>query len=158
MAAWQVAFHIIPRRALVSHGAVDSLHLDRTPWWTAHALPSDYQKRLSAIAPATPSSSAELETWGSEDGNRIDVRSDKGRVSAVTARVDVRRLDSRFGAALIHFVRAADTVLVRSDGLVVEPQIASYTAALRTSNAWKFASDPAAFFAAYTDADDDDRP
>jgi hypothetical protein len=156
MAAWQVEFYIIPRRALPSHGALDSSGLVGTPWWTTHRLPIDYQKRLSAFASASPSSSAELETWGSQDGNRVDVRSDDGRVSAVMARVDVRRLDSKFGAALLHFVRTAQTVLVRSDGLVVEPQIATYTAALRSSNAWKFASDPATFFGRYSQADDDD--
>lgn len=156
MAVWQVDFYIIPRRALMSHGAVGSSDLDRTPWWNTDALPNDYQKRLGAVASPAPSRSADLQTWGSEYGNRVDVWSEDGRVSAVMARVDVRRLDSKFGAALLHFVRTAGTVLVRRDGLVVEPQIASYTAALRTSDAWKFASDPAAFFARHSDADDDD--
>ena len=155
MAAWQVEFYIIPRRALASHGVLDSSDLAGTPWWTTHGLPADYQKRLATVAPAGPSSSAELETWGSPDGNRVDVWSADGRVSAMMARVDVRRLDSKFGAALIHFVRIAQAVLVRSDGLVVEPQIASYTAALRSSDAWRFASDPAAHFGGY-DANDDD--
>ena len=156
MAAWQVEFYIIPRRALLSHGALDSSELDGTPWWTTHGLPVDYQKRLSAVASIGPLWSAELQTWGPQDGNRVDVWSDDGRVSTVMARVDVRRLDSKFGAALLHFVRTAQAVLVRSDGLVVEPQIAAYTAALRSSEAWKFASDPAAFFGRYSDADDDD--
>ena len=156
MAAWQVDFYIIPRRALVSHGALDSSDLDGTPWWATHGLPTGYQKRLSAVASAGQSWSADLQTWGSQDGNRVDVWSEDGRVSAVMARVDVRRLDSRFGAALLHFVRTAQAVLVRSDGLVVEPQIATYTTALRSSEAWKFASDPAAFFGRYSDADEDD--
>jgi len=154
MATWQVDFYIIPRRALVSHGAMESSDLDRTPWWKIHTLPTDYQKRLGAVASAEPSQRADIQTWGPQDGNRIDVWSEDGRVRSVMARVDVRKLDSRFGAALLHFVRAAGAVLVRRDGLVVEPQIGSYTAALRTSDAWKFASDPAAFFAKYSDADD----
>jgi hypothetical protein len=72
------------------------------------------------------------------------------------ARVDVRRLDSKFGAALLQFVRTADAVLVRSDGLVVEPTIAAYAGALRNSAAWKFANDPAAQLKKYSDTDDDD--
>jgi hypothetical protein len=47
-------------------------------------------------------------------------------------------------------------VLVRKDGLVVEPQIASFAAALRGSKAWQYASDPAAFLAAQADDDEDD--
>ena len=156
MAAWQVDFYIIPRRALVSRGALDTSDLDATPWWAAHALPPDYQRRLGAVASVGPSSSADVQTWGSEDGNRIDVWSDDSRVSAIMARVDVRRLDSKFGAALLQFVRTADAVLVRSDGLVVEPTIAAYAGALRNSAAWKFANDPAAQLKKYSDTDDDD--
>jgi hypothetical protein len=155
MAAWQVDFYIIPRRALLSRGTLVSSDLDANPWWAADPLPPDYQRRLSVVASAGPAPSAEVQTWGPEDGNRIDVRSEDGRVSAIMARVDVRRLDSKFGAALLRFVRAAGAVLVRSDGLVVEPTIAAYAAALRNSDAWKFSNDPAAHLRAYSDPDDD---
>ena len=156
MAAWQVDFYIIPRRALLSRGALDSSDLAATPWWATHALPPDYQRRLGAVASAAPSSRTDVQTWGSEDGNRVDVWSEDDRVNAIMARVDVRRLDSKFGAALLQFVRVADAVLVRKDGLVVEPTIAAYAAALRNSVAWKFANDPAAQVRKYSDTDDDD--
>src|SRR6185436_9865817 len=100
------------------------------------------------------SSSTELATWGTEDGNRVDVWSAGGRVSRVTARVDVRRLDSRFGAALIVFVRSVNGVLVRSDGLLVEPTIKDFAGAIRGSLAWRHASDPAEFLAS-NPVDDD---
>jgi hypothetical protein len=155
MAAWQVGFYIIPRRALPARGKMDSSNLDGTAWWATDALPSDYQRRLGAVAAVGPSSSAEVQTWGSEDGNRIDVSSEDGRVSAIMARVDVRRLDSKFGAALLQFVRTAGAVLVRSDGLVVEPTIAAYAASLRSSDAWRFSNDPAANLSKYSDTNDD---
>lgn len=155
MAAWQVQFYIIPRRALLSRATLDASDLDATPWWATHSLPPDYQRQLGVAAPVVPSSTAEVQTWGPEDGNRIDVWSEHGRVTAIMARVDVRRLDSKFGAALLRFVRAAGAVLVRSDGLVVEPTIAAYAAALRNSDAWKFSNDPAAHLRAYSDPDDD---
>ena len=72
------------------------------------------------------------------------------------ARVDVRRLDSKFGAALIQFVRSAGAVLVRADGLVVEPVISEYVAALRSSDAWRFASDPMTFLRSQASSDDQD--
>jgi len=157
MAAWQVDFYIIPRRALLSRGTLDSSDLAATPWWATYVLPPDYQRRLGAVASVAPSSRANVQTWGSEDGNRVDVWSEDNRVSAIMARVDVRRLDSKFGAALLQFVRTADAVLVRSDGLVVEPTIAAYAGALRNSAAWKFANDAAAQVSKYADTDDDDR-
>jgi hypothetical protein len=155
MAAWQVDFYIIPRQALAARGALMSSHLDDEQWWTMHALPADYERRLAAVAPAASPEMATHRTWGPQDGNRVDVWLEGGRVSAVMARVDVRRLDSKFGAALLLFVRSANAILVRSDGLVVEPKIAAYAAALRSAGAWKLANDPASFVAGYSDEDDE---
>ena len=142
MAAWQVEFYVVPRRALTAASGATKPALTATNWWADYPPPGDYQRKLAGIASAESSSSGDLATWGAEDGNRIDVRSDDGRVSTITVRVDVRRLDSRFGAALLHFVRVAGAVLIRSDGLIVEPKIAAYANALRSSDAWRFANEP----------------
>jgi hypothetical protein len=157
MAAWQVDFYLVPRAAV---GAVATIltpgELDSTGWWTVAAFPADYQRRLDVVANRGQSWSAQVETWGREDGNRIDVASEDGRVHSVIVRVDVRRLDSRFGAALIDFVRKLGALLVRRDGLIVEPTIAAYAGALRSSNAWRFANDPAAFLASRAAEEKDD--
>ena len=155
MAAWHVDFYMVPRRALVASGPLTPSAVDSAEWWAADAFPADYHKRLMLVESAAPSSSADLETWGSADGNRVDVWSHGGRVSRVMVRVDVRRLDSKFGAALLDFVRRAGAVLVRRDGLVVEPIISQYAGALRNSDAWRFANDPAAFFAKHSSDEDD---
>ena len=60
-------------------------------------------------------------------------------------------------AMLLQFTRAAGAVLVRRDGLVVEPLVGAFGAALRSSEAWRYASDPAAYFASYSDPEDDDQ-
>jgi hypothetical protein len=154
MAVWQVNFHVVPRRALpATSQALARAVADDTDWWATATFPPDYAARLAAVAPVARSSTDELETWGSEDGNRVDVWSDGGRVQRVMVRVDVRRLDSKFGAALIHFVRSAGAVLVRADGLLVEPIINAYAGALRGSDAWRFASDPMTFLASQSDDD-----
>lgn len=157
MAAWQVDFYIVPRRAFGKNpGAASAPASSETRWWESHDLPSDYERRLTAIAPAASPGTADLQTWGLADSNRIDVWSENGRVSTLMTRIDVRRLDSKFGAALLQFVRTVDAVLIRSDGLVVEPTIAAYAAALRTSDAWRFASDPSSYLARYSADDDGD--
>jgi len=157
MAEWQVHFSVVPRRALAAARAAKRLPSGDEAWWAADVLPADYQGKLAGVAePASPAS-ATVQSWGSEDGNRVDVWSVDGRATAVTARVDVRRLDSKFGAMLLQFVRTANAVLVRSDGLVVEPLVGAYAAALRSSDAWRFANDPASHFASYAEpaADED---
>ncbi len=156
MAVWQVEFAIVPRRALAAKPKVGALQLMETNWWSAERLPSGYSQQLAAIVPLGSSSATELQTWGSPDGNRVDVWSENGKPTRMTARVDVRRLDARFSAMLLQFARVADAVFIRSDGLVVEPVVGAFGAALRTSDAWRYASDPAAFIASYSEPEDDE--
>jgi hypothetical protein len=157
MAVWQVEFAIVPRRALAAKARVALPQLIDTEWWRAEILPVGYTQQLAAIAAPGSSSAAERQTWGDADGNRVDVWSENGRATRMTACVDVRRLDAKFGAMLLQFARVADAVLVRRDGLVAEPTVGAFGAALRTSEAWKYASDPAAHFSSYSEPEDDDQ-
>lgn len=155
MAVWQVDFQIVPRRVIAASPDIRAA-LDDNDWWATVPFPSDYRTRLAAVATPAPSSSPDVESWGREDGNRVDVWSAGGRVTKARARVDVRRLDSKFGAAILEFVRTAGAVLVRGDGLIIEPIIGAYAGALRSSDAWRFASDPAEFIASQLASDDGD--
>lgn len=155
MAVWQVEFAIVPRRALATKPRVALPEIMTTDWWSAERLPSGYSQQLAALAAPGASAATEHQMWGEGDGNRVDVWSEKGRAMRMTTRVDVRRLDAKFGAMLLQFARLADAVLIRSDGFVVEPLVGAFGGALRTSEAWKYANDPAAHFASYADPDSD---
>jgi hypothetical protein len=157
MADWQVEFAIVPRRALATRPSVPLPKLMETDWWSSERLPAGYSQQLAAIASPGSSPASERQSWGAEDGNRVEISFDNGRATRMTARVDVRRLDAKFGAMLLQFTRVADAVLVRRDGLVVEPLVGAFGAALRTSRAWRYASDPAANLASYSEGEDDDR-
>lgn len=156
MAAWQVDLHIVPRQALatVAH-PLNAAIVDATDWWSSQRILADYGARLAAVAAPGQSSDAALETWGEKEGNRVDVWSNGGRVARIIVRVDVRRLDARFGAAILGLVRAANAVMIRGDGLVLEPTIAAFAGALRGSAAWRFANDPAAFLAKHAALEED---
>jgi len=157
MAVWQVEFAIVPRRALGTQPRVALPQVMDTDWWSTERFPAAYSQQLAAIASPGSSGTAELQTWGAEDGNRVEVWFENGKATRMTARVDVRRLDTRFSAMLLQFARVAGAVLVRRDGLVVEPVVGAFGAALRSSEAWRYATDPAAFFASYSETEDDDQ-
>src|SRR4051812_20593786 len=144
MAVWQVEFAIVPRRALATRPSVPLPKLMETDWWSSERLPAGYAQQLAAIAAPGSSPAAERQSWGTEDGNRVEVWFANGQATRMTARVDVRRLDAKFGAMLLQFARVADAVLIRADGLVVEPLVGAFGGALRTSQAWQHASGPAA--------------
>jgi hypothetical protein len=156
MASWQVEFAIVPRRALAARPSIPLPKLMETDWWSSELLPAGYSQQLAAIAAPGSSPAAERQSWGPEEGNRVEVWFDKGRATRMTARIDVRRLDAKFGAMLLQFARVADAVLIRQDGLVVEPIVGAFGGALRTSQAWQYANDPAARFASYVEPDDAD--
>ena len=156
MAVWQVEFALVPRRALAARPRVALPPVMETDWWSAERLPPGYAQQLAAVAIPGSAAGAERQTWGDADGNRVDVWFEDGRPARMSARVDVRRLDARFGAMLLQFARVANAVLVRSDGLLVEPDVGAFGAALRSSAAWRYAADPAAHFASYAQPDEDD--
>ena len=142
MAAWQADFHLVPKRALAAAPSpLTAAVLDATAWWAGASLPADYRERLAAAAPPARSASPDVEAWGAEEGNRVEVRSEGGRVADARAWVDVRRPDAKFAAGLLTFARAADAVLVRADGRVTEPTAGGFGLALRGSAAWRFVED-----------------
>ncbi len=152
MAAWQVEFCIVPSKVLrTATRPLTPDVLANTRYWEGVPLPPDYRGQLDSIAPRGTSGSPELETWGEEDGNRVDVWSESGMVTNLLARVDVRRLDAKFGAGLLVFVKHLGASLVRGDGVIVEPTIGAFGVALRSAEAWRFANDPAAWLAAQMD-------
>jgi len=157
MAEWQVEFAIVPRRALATRPSVSLPKIIETDWWSSERLPAGYSQQLAAVASPGFSPAPERQSWGDEDGNRVEIWFDNGRATRMTARVDVRRLDAKFGAMLLQFARVAEAVLVRRDGLVVEPIVGAFGSALRSSKAWRYATDPAAKFASYSDVEDDER-
>lgn len=156
MAVWQVEFALVPRRALATTPRVALSRILDTDWWSAERLPVKHERHLAAIAPQSTSPSSGVQTWGDAEGNRIDLWLENGQPARMIARVDVRRLDAAFGAKLLQFARTADAVLIRRDGLVIEPSVGAFGMALRSSEAWQYATDPAAFLASYADDEDED--
>jgi hypothetical protein len=144
MAPWLVTFHLVPRRTMASApGALTSAVLESTDWWASSATPADFGARLAAIAAPAHGPVAGVESWGPPDGNGVDVHRRGGRVSRIVARVDVRKLDPKFSAALLAFVRSSQAVLVRTDGRVAEPTVGAFSGALRSDPAWQHANEPA---------------
>ena len=144
MAEWQVAFQIVPHRAMASAPRALTAEVVRsTDWWGIGVVPKDLRARLASVAGPAPATAPGVERWGSADGNGVEVQLSGGRISRIVAYVDVRKLDSKFAAALLGFVRSAQSVLVREDGWVAEPTVGAFSGALRGSPAWKFAAEPA---------------
>ena len=144
MAPWQVNFQVVPHRAMAAAPRTLTAAVVReTDWWGAGAALPDLGERLATIARPAAQGSTGAERWGDAEGNSIAVERVGGRVARISAHVDVRKLDPKFGAALLGFVRSAQSVLVREDGWVAEPTVGAFSGALRGDPAWVFANEPA---------------
>ena len=123
MAAWQASFAIIPSRT----------------------YPADYQRRLDAVAPRAPSWSNEIQIWGMEDGNRIDLYLENGAPHDGLIRIDLRDPDPAFIRGTLAFLAASGCGLESEDGHWVEPNEGEFLVALRGSRAFRFVEDPARY-------------
>lgn len=150
MATWQCDFHLVPRRELHEAGrpapeAIAATRARDTRWWRRCEPPPDLLALAAAAAPAAPTWSERLRTFGREDGHRIDVWAEGARTASVLVRFDLRQPDRRFLDAVVTLARRADACLVRADGLVVPADAAALGAALATSAAARFVADPEAY-------------
>ena len=124
MAAWQCDFGLWPT----------------APW------PTDYRSRLNQIALRGPSWRADLETWGPEDGNRIDLNVQNGVPQDGLLRLDVRNLDPAFIGNTLELLEFLRCELRDSAGVVVEPNVGELMLAVRRSAAYRFVNDPEDYF------------
>ena len=145
MATWQADFYLVPRRAVAEFPAITGDIARETEWWLGTDLPADYHERMEALLPPGKSWSPDLKTWGAEDGNRIDVWRDQGRVANVLVRIDARAPDTSFLDGIAGLARDLHCMLVRADGYVTDPTLGALGKALTGSRAFRFVADPAAF-------------
>jgi hypothetical protein len=158
MAPWQVIFHVVPHRAMANAPRLlDAERVATTEWWatTGGSSARELREKLGALVGPPARATPAIESWGSADGNGIDVHLSNGRIVRIIAHVDVRKLDPKFGAALLGFVRSAQSVLVRADGWVAEPTVGAYSTALRGDPAWAHANEPRALTIAREGGEDD---
>ena len=148
MAAWQYDIRILPRTRLHAILGDVPLHIDRETlesvnWWQGVATP-DFEAAFGALDRAS-SWDPEVETWGKEDSDRVDVRSVGGVVSEVFARIDVRSLPDGLLPRLLTFAEEIEGVLVTTGGRVMPPDVDLVWSDLRLSGAANFVRDPEGF-------------
>ncbi|MFL5562161.1 MAG: hypothetical protein ACJ79K_11850 [Gemmatimonadaceae bacterium] len=135
---------------------LDAAIVSTTEWWSAGAGTREPQEKLGALIGPASRTNPTIESWGSADGNGVDVHLANGRIMRIIAHVDVRKLDPKFGAALLGFARSMQSVLVRADGWVAEPTVGAYSTALRGDPAWAHANEPKALKIAIDETEDDE--
>lgn len=120
MAEWQATFQLVPTRG----------------------FPAEYRERLDQIGPRIRSWSRNVEWWGSEDGDRIDVLLERGWPMEGLIRIDLREPNAEFIDAVLGFAADAGCRLLDEHGREIEPAVGEFMLALRGTRAFRFVEDP----------------
>lgn len=149
MATWQFDVILVPREELSAPlGAEPRISveaIDGREWWANRSLPAGYESRLDASMPRLRTTTRGIISWGTDDGDRIDVCLEGGRAVEVRARLDAREEQTAFAELLTEFADWANAMFVTEEGEIVEPDAAAVLRELRNSSAHRFAVDPEAY-------------
>ena len=151
MAIWQCDFHIRPRTLLEVEGILPITFTDseetelKTLWGENYSL-TDLPAMLSKLLPEARSWSEEIRTWGVEDGDRIDLSGEDGKLEEWFLRIDLRHPSFSFLQAIVGLVQRFDGVFVSSRNYVIPPSYTKLLDHIRRSDSFRFVENPEKFF------------
>lgn len=151
MATWQFDLHCLPYVSVKQHygelpEAISREDYDTGMWWDEAAAPPSLREQIGKLLPAASSWSEHIQTWGKDDGDRIDLVLRNGRVVDLFVRVDVRSISYTFLNGLIDLIRRNKWLTVTEQGKIL--QLSSVTDVLteiRRSDAFRYVKDPKRF-------------
>lgn len=85
------------------------------------------------------------DSWGKEDGTRVDVRWVSGFAFSIFVRLDVRGMSHSFLGRLEEFGRLHGLMIITERHEVLPPAARSILGAVRSSTAYEFVNDPSGF-------------
>jgi len=146
MATWQFDAILVPREQLSAPSGAEPRvpveAVEGTEWWAKRSLPVGYESRLDAALPRLPIATKGIMSWGTDDGDRVDVCLEDARVVEVRARFDAREAHPAFAELVATFAEWANAMFVTEEGEIVEADAAALLRELRNSSAHRFAVDP----------------
>lgn len=157
MATWQFDIHALPSAAVARvYGStpltISRADFDVQEWWKDVPAPKSFRADLAKLLPPLKSWNSNLEQWGHDDGNRIDVMWSDGAIADIFIRVDVRNLSHVFLVNLLDLVRKNHWLLRTQDERVFPPSLSKLLSSIGKSDAFRFVEDPRAFLDALESA------
>jgi hypothetical protein len=143
MALWQFKIWFVPSGFVRSRSSLTKQECDEGAWFNTE-LPTDYQARLSSILPRTKSWSDQLQQWGKQDGDLIEVWLEGEKVESVEARIDCRNLNAEFIRQVFEIAHEWGFRLVYDRYRTVLPEdFGDFVRAIWESPNHRFMEDPA---------------
>jgi hypothetical protein len=150
MAAWQYEILMLPKAALakVFHDIptrLDNHGSEEFDWWNQESPLSDYAEALDRLLPGLKSWSQEIQIWGVQDKNRVQIVRQQEYVVEMSAFIDVRDLDMNFVEGLVGFAEQYKLMLLMDDMTLLEPNLYKLLLKIKGSAVMQFVKNPEGF-------------
>lgn len=143
MALWQLGTEMIPIERVAGRGWIEAEELEDAIWWSDRQPPEDYAVRLAALLPPTKSWNEKLLWFGDDQGDRIDVWVEGGRVESIGVRIDCREANVPFVEGLLRLAEEWSCNLVELRNLHVLPtEVRAFATAVSESTSCRWMEDP----------------
>jgi hypothetical protein len=129
MAAWQFDLHCVPKVGLVRKFGEVPLAIPRDDahatdlFWGGISKSAVCTDRFDEILRRGSSWSFDVECWGDEAGDRVDVLRSGASIEGVFIRMDVRDIDFRFLGWIINWAMKCEILFIVSGNYVCEPSM-----------------------------------
>ena len=150
MAIWQFAFHLLPRESVEQHFGILPLMIkrrefDQVKWWQEPYSTLNLTGEFSKFLSKAPSWSEDIEIWGKENEDRIDVVRENGQLADLYVRVDVRKISFSFLMQVLGLAQKYNWLLLTQSNYVLFPSFGKLLSAIHRSDSFKFVENPQAF-------------
>lgn len=146
MAIWQFDLFLRPNGIGVVPQSVGNEHPGAEPRTLFQRSDADVIRAIDGILPRRDSWSEDLILWGEESGNRIHAVFEGGRITEVSARIDLRQPRDTFLGQILELARYCDAHFETADESDVPAEESQVLHAIRHSAAYRFVRDPHQFF------------
>lgn len=144
MALWQLKIEVAPSERVGGRSQIDRTEFAKAAWWSDRQPPADFRERLASLLPPIKSWHEDLLWFGDEQGDRIDVWVEEGRVESISVRVDCRKANPHFVRNLLRMAQDWSCSLIELRYLKRLPTVlAEFVIAVAESPSCRFMEDPA---------------
>jgi hypothetical protein len=161
MAIYQYHLTVIPRLTLLRHWnpIPDKVQYRDNPefgddlinvnWWENLNMDfDDIEKRIRPFADQVEwtKTTEGMKVFGNNDTNDITIsKTELGQFEELSFRIDLREIDKSFITNVLTISKDLDCLLLDSQGNLFEPTLENLADNMKTSNAFKFVTDPTDF-------------
>lgn len=121
MAIWQLKTQVVPTDFINRRSTLEEEEWQEMTWWSGCNQTEAVCERFRALLPPHKSWHEDLQQWGEQSSNLVEIWYEKGQLESIEVRFDCRNISVDFVSKVLDIVNSIDCVLVYSRDRSVLP-------------------------------------